>query len=77
MPELTYSNHARDMMEEREVTDKDVESALARQIGSPSPGQPGSVWIRGHAIGGRVLKVCVPANDHTYIITVAWPGSSG
>jgi hypothetical protein len=74
MPDLTYSKHARERMAEREVTEADVEAALAHPIGAPGPGEPGTVWIRGYAVGGRILKVCVRADDHSYVITVAWPG---
>lgn len=77
MPDLEYGRHARDRMDEREVTEQDVEQALSRRIGSPDAGQPGSVWIRGYAAGGRILKVCVRADDHQYVITVAWVGQGG
>lgn len=61
-------------MIERAITELDVETALRRQIGNPSPGQPGTVWIRGHAAGSRNLKVCVRTNDQDFVITAAWPG---
>lgn len=60
-------------MAERGITEKDVEAALSRRVGQPSPGQPGTIWIRGYAAGSRILKVCVPTTDHAYVITAAWP----
>jgi Domain of unknown function (DUF4258) len=68
-----YSSHARRQMQKRGITEADVERALNQRIGPPGPGQPGTIWIRGFAIGGRVLKVCVRTNDHNYVVTAAWP----
>jgi Domain of unknown function (DUF4258) len=70
---ITYGKHARDQMELREVSEQDVEAALRRQSRSPTPGEPGSIWIWGFAAGGRILKVCVRSDDHEHVITVAWP----
>lgn len=42
-------------------------------IGHPNPGEPGTIWIRGYAAGGRVLKVCVRTADQEYVVTAAWP----
>lgn len=61
-------------MTERGITEQDVEAALRRPVGDPSPGEPGTIWIRGHAAGARILKVCVPTNDQDFVITAAWPG---
>ncbi len=77
MPDITYSKHARERMADREVSDVDVEAALSHPIGDPAPGEPGTVWVRGYAVGGRVLKVCVRADDTSYVVTVAWPGHGG
>ena len=60
-------------MARRAVSEQDVESALRRRIGAPNPGEPGTMWIWGHAAGGRVLKVCVRVDEDDYVITVAWP----
>ena len=68
-----YSAHARRRMQSRAITETDVEQALNRRIGHPSPGEPGTVWIRGFAGGGRILKVCVRTADHGYVVTAAWP----
>ena len=77
MPDITYGKHVRERMEDREVTEQDVEQALSRRIGTPEPGEPGSIWIRGYAAGGRILKVCVRSDDTGFVITVAWPGEGG
>ena len=69
---IRYTTHAREQMSRRQVTDEDVEWALRRQI-RQEPGQPGSVWVHGHASGGRILKVCVVATDKELVKTVAWP----
>jgi hypothetical protein len=68
-----FSRHALEKMEERGITREEVEAALARPAGLPTPGQPGSIWIWGHA-GSRILKVCVRVNDRQFVITAAWPG---
>jgi len=73
MPEVRYAKHAMDRAEEREFTKEDVEWALRHPIGDPLPGQPGSIWIRGYAVGGRIIKVCVRTDDREYVITAAWP----
>lgn len=71
--EPIYSVHALEQMEARGITRHDVETALNRPIGNPLPGQPGSIWIRGHSAGGRILKVCVRMDDKSFVITAAWP----
>lgn len=63
-------------MEERGISRLDIEQALAHQI-ETMPGQPGSIWIKGYAAGGRILKVCVNIHDHSQVITAAWPGNNG
>ena len=68
---LTYSNHARQQMRRRAVTEEDVERALARTVGN-RPGEPGTIWIHGFATGGRVLSVCVKLDNRRYVVTVAW-----
>jgi len=62
-------------MAKRVITEQDVESALRRRVGNPEPGEPGTIWLRGYAAGGRILKVCVPMDDQEYVITAAWPGN--
>lgn len=61
-------------MAKRAITEADVESALRRRVGNPSPGEPGTIWLRGHAAGSRILKVCVRAYQQDFVITAAWPG---
>lgn len=68
---LTYSNHARDQMRRRGVTEQQVEQALRRPVGD-RPGEPGTIWIHGIVTGGRVLAVCVRLHDWRYVVTVAW-----
>ena len=72
MPNIHYTDHARRRMAERGITEDDVRWALRRRIGDPEPGQPGTVWIRGHGSSDRVLRVCVETADHTRVVTVAW-----
>jgi hypothetical protein len=67
----TYSNHARDQMRRRRVTDEDVEQALRRPVGN-RPGEPGTIWIKGITTGGRVLEVCVTLANRNYVVTVGW-----
>lgn len=69
---VEYSSHARERMEERGITEADVERTLSLPIGNPHPGEPGSLWIQGYAVGGRILKVCVRADNYNYVITAAW-----
>jgi hypothetical protein len=70
---LRYSSHARKQMAKRAISEQDVESALRRKSGNPTPGQPGTIWIWGIAAGGRRLKVCVPTADQEFVISTAWP----
>jgi hypothetical protein len=58
-------------MQRRHVSEEDIEQAL-RQVIRRTAGAPGTVWIHGHAVGGRILKVCVRIADDV-VITVAWP----
>lgn len=69
----TFSDHAEKKMAQRGITREDVEAALRRRVGNPSPGEPGTIWIRGYAGGSRILKVCVPIADQDFVITAAWP----
>lgn len=59
-------------MAERRITEEDVEWALNRQTDT-SPGEPGTIWIHGHASGGKILNVCVRLPDKCYVVTAAWP----
>jgi hypothetical protein len=64
-------------MAKRAITERDVETALRRRVGSPTPGEPGTIWLRGHAAGSRILKVCVRAHEQDFVITAAWPDVTG
>jgi Domain of unknown function (DUF4258) len=72
MANLTYSTHARERMEERGVSERDVELALRRQV-QTRPGDPGTLWIDGYGTRDRVIPVNVQTADRTFIITVGWP----
>jgi Domain of unknown function (DUF4258) len=72
---LRFSDHARERMRQRSVSDEDVGSALRRPWGRPRAGSPGTVWIAGFAVDGRILRVCVPTDERTFVITVAWQES--
>jgi Domain of unknown function (DUF4258) len=72
MPRPVLTRHAREQMDEREVTEEQVYHALAHEI-RRTPGLPGTVWIHGLVAGGETLKVCVTV-DQSVITTVAWPG---
>lgn len=69
---IQISTHAQERMAQRGITSADVEAALSRRIGQPGAGQPGTIWVRGYAAGGSILKVCVRASDEKYVITAAW-----
>ena len=60
-------------MAERGITDDDLAWALGRPYGLPFPGEPGTMWLRGYASGGRILKVCVRAAEPDFVITAVWP----
>ena len=60
-------------MQQRGVTAEDVKWALKRTI-DRAPADSGTVWVHGYASGGKILKVLVPLNDASYVITVAWRG---
>jgi hypothetical protein len=71
MEPITYGPHAHERMEERGITEEDVRCALARQTGD-RPGQPGTMWIQGFAVGGRILSVCVTLPGKRHVTTAAW-----
>ena len=73
MPELTQ--HARDRMAERGITEDHIRSALSRRRGQPFPGDNGRVVVLGYGDGRRILKV-VLTPDQQVIISVMWLTSS-
>jgi len=64
--------HGEARLLERGITRDQVERALQRRTGEPSPGEPGSIWLKGYADGQRILKVCVRVDDHSFVITAVW-----
>ena len=69
MPRL--SDHAREQMQARSITEADIRSALNRSLGQPRVGSNGKIAVLGYASRGRILKV-VLTPDQEEIITVAW-----
>ncbi|HEY5360306.1 MAG TPA: DUF4258 domain-containing protein [Streptosporangiaceae bacterium] len=69
MPE--WSDHARDRMEERDITDEDVAQALKRRSGQPRPGNNGNIVVLGYGRRGRILRV-VLTPDQQVIVSVMW-----
>jgi len=67
-----FTEHARDQMKARQVTEADVQSALNRPSVPPRVGSNGAIVQLGFAGRGRILKVVLSA-DRQEIITVAWP----
>jgi hypothetical protein len=59
-------------MAERNITEDQISQALTRRIGTPGPGEVGTIWIRGYGETGKILKVCVRTDDHERVITAAW-----
>lgn len=72
MPAPRFTEHARDQMEARQITETDVQSALNRPSGPPRVGSNGKIVVLGFAGRRRILKV-VLTPDREEIITVAWP----
>ena len=52
-----YSPHARKRMQERNISEDDVEAALKRPSGDPRPGDKGRTLIYGYAPRQRILKI--------------------
>jgi hypothetical protein len=76
LPELVYTDHAEYRLAQRGITKTDVEVALNRPI-EILPGEPGTHWVVGYAPEGRILEVCVRANDEASVITAAWEHGGG
>jgi uncharacterized protein YuzE len=71
--DVRFSRHALERLRQRGISRVDVVTCLRRPIGGPSPGEPGTIWVRGHAESGRILKVCVPLDDRRFVITPSGP----
>ena len=67
-----YTEHARDQMLERQITEQDVTLALRRRSGNPVVANNGNLKVFGYASRGRILKL-VLSPDQQRIITLAWP----
>lgn len=67
-----FTQHARDQMKAREITDEDVRLALSRRSGQPTIGNNGKIKVFGYAKRGRILKLVLTPDLET-IITLAWP----
>jgi Domain of unknown function (DUF4258) len=74
--QMEYSQHAKRQMRRRGITEQDVDWALKRPCGN-RPGEPGTVWLRGFAAGGRILEVCVRLPERRFITTIAWVDEEG
>jgi hypothetical protein len=72
---VVLSRHARARMAERGISLSELEHALAHQLVPPISGnQAGTVVLEGSLPGGLgILKIVVPAADHSRIVTV-WRG---
>lgn len=77
MAKPTFDPHALKRMKQRGVSELDVELALRRRIGYPTPGPTGSIWIRGYGEGNRIIKVGVRTTDQNYVKTVGDPKPGG
>lgn len=78
-PGIVYDGHARRQMQERRITEAQVESVLAAYHTSypaePLPRRPERSIVYVGAVGGRDLKVYVlEESDPPYIKTVVWKG---
>ncbi|GAB7050250.1 hypothetical protein JCM9534A_53760 [Catenuloplanes indicus JCM 9534] len=58
-------------MWKRNILIEDVEKAL-RNPTRRAAGEPGTIWIWGHAAMEGKLKVCVRAGEEEFVITAAW-----
>jgi hypothetical protein len=73
---MEYSQHAIRQMRRRGITEEAVDWALKHSCGN-RPGEPGTLWIRGFVVGGRILEVCVTLPERQFVITVAWADEEG
>ncbi len=68
---LGYSNHARQRMAERQISESDVENALAHATGDPVPGDTDRIVVFGYASGHRILKVVLSGDRQTVVSVMA------
>lgn len=74
---LKLTDHAERRLRQRGISKDDVICALHHPAGTTRPGQPGSRWVYGYALGGRILKVCIALDDPSRVITAVWPSDEG
>ncbi len=72
---LSFTEHAQERMEVRDVSEDEVEVALRNRVPeSRRPGsEPGTIWVDGYVALDRVIPVCVETADEERVITVGWP----
>ncbi len=68
---LIYSIHAQRRMEQRGITEAEVENALRRTTGPPSAGNNGCRVVFGSGSGSRILKVVLSADGQTVVSVMA------
>lgn len=71
MPEL--SQHARDRMAQRGVTQEEVMAVVNRPLRGPIPGDRGNLVFEGYTRGTRVLRV-ITTSDRSLVVSVMWRG---
>jgi hypothetical protein len=64
---LSYSTHARERIEEREITEDEVINALKRTTGPPQPGDRGNLVVYGYGRGSRILKIVLTSDRQTVV----------
>ena len=70
-PELSFSDHARARMLQRDIAEADVEAVLRRPLGEALPGDGGNLVLDGYCRGIRLLRVIV-TSDRMHVVTVMW-----
>jgi Domain of unknown function (DUF4258) len=63
----SYSQHARERMTEREITEDEVINALNRTTGPPQPGDNGRIVVFGYGTGSRILKIVLTSDRQTIV----------
>ncbi|WP_433351718.1 DUF4258 domain-containing protein [Microtetraspora malaysiensis] len=72
MPKPVLTQHVRDRMAQRGISEEEIWTALARRRGNPMSTSTGCIWVFGYLPGNRILKVLLTA-DETTIVTAARP----
>lgn len=68
---LGYSHHARRRMEQRDITEEEVQHAISHPTGPAQPANNGGIVIYGYAFGSRILKVVLSADKQVVISVMA------